>query len=260
MQVDVLTSGIWQTNTAILSDRGRCLVVDPAYFPRELDAIAKRVNEIGQTHAVVFSHGHWDHVMGHTSLPDAPVFVSATLEQAIAANDPRANKYLADAQAFDSRWYVSRPQGHQWPAKRRGLHDGESFEFGSKVCQVFHLQGHSPDGLGLLVDGVLLVGDHLSRCEIPFVENAGAYRSTLVRLLEILQQGVRNVIPGHGPRHTAAEAVEIAQQDLGYIDALIDASSNDDAHVALRIALPRASDVVGMHEQHLSNCANLRKG
>ncbi|HEY6174830.1 MAG TPA: MBL fold metallo-hydrolase [Kofleriaceae bacterium] len=73
MHIDVLTSGIWQTNSTIIAHDGACIVVDPAYFPRELAAIAARVDELGRAAAVVFTHGHWDHVMGHTALPGAPV-------------------------------------------------------------------------------------------------------------------------------------------------------------------------------------------
>lgn len=72
MNVDVLTSGIWQTNTTLLSHGDRCVVIDPAYFPRELEAIAIRVRELGGADAVVFTHGHWDHVMGHAALPGVP--------------------------------------------------------------------------------------------------------------------------------------------------------------------------------------------
>ncbi|MCA9674469.1 MAG: MBL fold metallo-hydrolase, partial [Myxococcales bacterium] len=77
MRVDVLTSGIWQTNSTIVSGDGGCVVVDPAYFPRELDAIAEVAAARGGAAAVVFTHGHWDHVMGHAALPGAPVWVSA---------------------------------------------------------------------------------------------------------------------------------------------------------------------------------------
>ena len=45
------------------------------------------------------------------------------------------------------------------------------------------LPGHSPDGLGLVIEDLLLVGDYLSPCEIPFVDDAAAYRRTLTRLL-----------------------------------------------------------------------------
>ncbi len=243
MKIEVLTSGIWQTTSTILEDGGSCLVVDPGYFPRELDAITARVGELGRAEAVVFTHGHWDHVMGHTAL-DAPVWLSATLEASIALGDPRTAKYLDEAREFDSRWYVPRPHGHRWPVRRRGLADGETLSLGNETIRVLHLPGHSPDGLGLVVGDTLLVGDYLSPCEIPFVDELAAYRATLVRLLDVIATEVHQVIPGHGPRLTRDEAAAIARADLAYIDQLI---AGDEA------PLPRAADVVGMVDHHRVN-------
>ena len=251
VNVDVLTSGIWQTTTTIVSNRGACVVVDPAYFPRELEAIAARVAELGGAEAVVFTHGHWDHVMGHTALPDAPVWVSRTLERSIADGDARAAGYLESAREFDSRWYVPRPAGHRWPSRLRGVGDGDIVELAALAIHALHLPGHSPDGLGLRIDqlGLLLVGDYLSPCEIPFIDDALAYRATLQRLIDLARE-VREVIPGHGPRLTSAEAVAIARADLQYVERLLDAGDRD---TALAVALPRAHEVVGMREHHVEN-------
>ncbi|HSR98630.1 MAG TPA: MBL fold metallo-hydrolase [Kofleriaceae bacterium] len=251
MHVDILTSGIWQTNSTILSERGSAVVVDPAYFPRELDAIVERAAERGRAAAVVFTHGHWDHVMGHSALPGAPVYVSRVLADDVARGDPRAAKYLADARDFDARWYVPRPHGHRWPAELRGLAESEHSDVGGLALRTLELPGHSPDGLGLLAGELLLVGDYLSPCEIPFIDDARAYRTTLARLLEVLRT-VRDVIPGHGPRLTADEATAIARADLDYLDRLLDARVLDRA---LAVELPRAADVPGMTDHHRDNCA-----
>ena len=251
MQIDILTSGIWQTNSTIVSRGGACIVVDPAYFPRELDAIVARVREIGRAAAVVFTHGHWDHVMGHTALPEAPVHVSRALAESIERGDPRAAKYLDDARDFDARWYVPRPSGYRWPAMLRGVAEAERADIGGLALRTLELPGHSPDGLGLIADDVLLVGDYLSPCEIPFIDAARAYRSTLARLLDVLPE-VQQVIPGHGPRLTAAEAIAIARADLDYIDRLLAAR---DFTAALGVPLPRAAEVPGMDGHHRDNCA-----
>lgn len=257
VRIELFTSGIWQTNTAILSAGASCVVVDPAYFPRELATISERVAELGSAAAVIFSHGHWDHVMGHTALPEAPVWLSATLDAAIEACDPRATRYLEDAREFDSRWYVPRPDGHRWPARRRGLHDGETIEVAGMTLRSLALPGHSPDGLGIVVADALLVGDYLSPLEIPFIEDAIAYRATLTRLLELLSERVRRVVPGHGRLLTAGEARAIAEADREYIDRLLDAGARGDRAAAEATPLPRASDVVGMLEQHAENCSKL---
>ena len=253
MQIDVLTSGIWQTNSTILAHGDACIVVDPAYFPREIAAIAARVEELGRAAAVVFTHGHWDHVMGHTAFPGAPVHVSRVLAEAIARGEPRVGAYLDEARDFDARWYVARPGGYRWPEALRGVGEAAAAEIGGLALRAMELPGHSPDGLGLVVEDTLLVGDHLSPCEIPFVDDARAYRATLARLLEILP-GLRRVIPGHGPRLAATEAAAIARADLDYLDRLLAAR---DLEAALAVPLPRAADVPGMVDHHRDNCAKV---
>lgn len=257
MKIETLTSGIWQTNTTIVSNRDRCVVLDPAYFPRELDAISARVREIGHADAVIFTHGHWDHVMGAASFPGAPVYLHAGLAEAIEQDDPRAAQFLADAREFDERWYVPRPHGHRWPERRVAVSEGEH-DLGGITVRALDLPGHSPDGLALVVDGVLLPGDYLSPCEIPFMDDPPAYWRTLVRLIDLLGRGdLREVIPGHGPRLTAAEALAIARADLAYVDRIVEVGQKRDFHGARAIELPRAAEVPGMRDHHRDNCAKV---
>jgi len=253
---EILTSGIWQTTTTILVGGEGCVVVDPAYFPRELEVIAARAAAAGGAGAVVFTHGHWDHVMGHAALPGAPVWASAELARAVAAGEPRTRRDLDGARDFDSRWYVPRPAGWAWPADLRGLADGQRIELAGIAVRALAVAGHSPDGLAVVVEdcGLLLAGDHLSPCEIPFVDDLDGYRATLERLLELLAGEVREVVPGHGHRLSAAEAAAIARDDLVYLDRLAEAGARRDLDGARAMPLPRAGDVVGMRDHHRDNC------
>ncbi len=279
MRLDGFTSGIWQTNTTVLSHRGACLVIDPAYFPRELAAIAACVAErspasgapgpLDGHRAVAFTHGHWDHVMGHGVCAGAPVWMHEGLAKEISGATPTAARYLERAREFDSRWYVPRVDGHRWPTNVRPVADGERMALGSSgggdrggaaiELWAMHLPGHSPDGLGLMIEelGVLLVGDYLSPCEIPFIDDAAVYRGTLMTLIERIERDVRQVIPGHGPLLTAAEALAIARADVAYVEQMIEAGERNDAAAALAVPLPRAADVVGMLDAHRENCGKV---
>lgn len=202
-RVEVRTSGIWQTNSVVVASGGEALVVDPAFFPRELEELAALVADLGVGPAsvtVAFTHAHWDHVAGWRRFPGARFVGSAVLARAVAGGEALARRCLDELRDFDGRWYVPRPEAAAWPPALRGLEDGERLVVGRAEAEALALPGHSADGLGLLLPGpgLLLPGDHLSPCEIPFVEDLGAYRVTLLRLRGILGR-VERVVPGHGP-------------------------------------------------------------
>ena len=248
--LEVLTSGIWQMSSTIVASGDECLVVDPGYFPRELDDVARAARRRGEVRAVAFTHGHWDHVIGWQSFPEAAVWASASLAQAIADGSELAEKSLASARDFDGRWYVRREPPLRWPSNARALGEGERLRVGQVDVQTLLLPGHSPDGVGLLVEGVLLVGDYLSPCEIPFVDDLDAYRQTLLRLQAL---DLEQVIPGHGPILSRAEAMAIAAADLRYLDALARAADEGEREHLRAVTLPRAADVPGMRDHHEEN-------
>lgn len=252
--IDVQHSGIWQLSSAVVADAGACLVIDPGYFPRELEELAATAAARGTTTHVVFTHGHWDHVMGWRSFPGTDVVGSTRLVADVAGNTAAAVTNLSSARDFDGQWYVVRAGPLAWPERLRPLGDGETLTVGGATLRALALPGHSPDGLALLLDEprVLFAGDYLSPCEIPFVNDVEAYRATLRRLLALFPE-MDAVVPGHGPRLSRNEAAEIARDDLAYLDALVNPAAGDD------IRLPRAADVPGMVEHHAKNIATARR-
>ncbi|MBI5580416.1 MAG: MBL fold metallo-hydrolase [Deltaproteobacteria bacterium] len=254
LHVDIVFSGIWQmTSTVILSGRS-CLVVDPGYFPRELADIAARIPKRATVEALFFTHSHWDHVVGHGIFPAVPVYTSSVLARSVAEGGELAVKGMARAREFDSQWYVERPWDYTWPKDLRGLDDGGWFNVGDLDIETFLIPGHAPDCMAIRAENHLLVGDYLSPCEIPFVDDLADYRRTLKRLLTLISPEIDTVTPGHGPVLSAADACRIASEDLRYLDRIARCAEREDSAAALNLDLPRAAEVAGMRDHHTDNC------
>ncbi len=254
IQVDVRLSGIWQMTSTVVRCGSSCLVVDPGYFPRELADLAGLVPKGAKVEAVFFTHSHWDHVVGHGIFPGVPVYTSSALARSVREGGLLATEAINKAREYDSQWYVERPWGYGWPRDVRGIDDGGWFNIGDLDIEGFLVPGHAPDGMAIRVENHLLVGDYLSPCEIPFVDNLPDYRRTLQRLLTIINSGVEHVIPGHGPMLSTEEACRIGREDLRYLDAIARCAERNDGVAANAITLPRAGDVAGMRNHHVENC------
>lgn len=257
-KIEVRNSGIWQLSSVVIANAGECLIVDPAYFPRELDELSSIVTNLGEAKSVVFTHVHWDHVVGWSQFPSAKVWGSHHLATAVQNLSSDAQEQLKSANEFDARWYVQRPTPLAWP-QIHALSNDQSLTIGDCQIQILETPGHSKDGLALLLqnEGILITGDYLSPCEIPFVENIIEYQNTLKRFLKIFPN-LKKIIPGHGPCLTPEQATKIAQEDLEYLVRLEAYSQQKDTHLEKEIFFPRAKNAPGMQEAHLENCKNAR--
>jgi len=237
---------LWETTSLLVVGEAESLVVDPAITADEVAAIDSSATELGApVGQLLITHGDWDHVCGIGGFPEATVAMgeetAAKVTSGAAANSVQRG---VDGYGFD----VAGP-----PRVDRPFARGTAVALGEFVVESFPLVGHTPDGTGFRLRelGLLIVGDHLSPVEFPFATSPAAYRLTLAGLIELLREDPpETVIPGHGPPHSAEEALGIAQADLGYLRSLhrsvVDVLSRGGTRAEAReaglvVALPRES-------------------
>jgi glyoxylase-like metal-dependent hydrolase (beta-lactamase superfamily II) len=243
VHVERFESALWQTASLLLVAGDEAVVIDPCISTGEVARIADRAAALGArvTH-VLATHADWDHVCGIAAFPDAVATMGAATAEIVTGGEPLARIREAAAE------YGLRIDGE--PRVDRALAVGVAHRVGPFTVETIPLRGHTPDGTGYRFRelDLLAVGDHLSNAEFPFASSTSEYRATLAGLIELLRHDPPGqVVPGHGPAHTAAEALEIAEADLAYLRALRDAVTavgGDRARAlaaAIAVPLPRAA-------------------
>ena len=219
MHAERFESALWQTSSLLLAKDGEAVLVDPCISTEEVARIAARADELGvRVVAMLATHADWDHVCGIAAFPDA----EAAMGEASAERVESGRSWDRIRQAAPE--YGLEVAGP--PRVDRRLEAGRAHRVGPFTVETIPLPGHTSDGLGYRIRelDLLAVGDYLSAIEFPFVSSPAAYRSTLAALVDLLRRDPPGrVVAGHGPEHTAAEALEIAEADLDYLWRLHDA-------------------------------------
>jgi glyoxylase-like metal-dependent hydrolase (beta-lactamase superfamily II) len=212
-------SALWQTSSLLLAKDGEAVLVDPGISTREIARIAARADELGvSVVAVLATHADWDHVCGIPAFPGAEALMGELSAARIESGEPWGR---IEEAAAEYRLEVAGP-----PRVDRRLEVGRAHRVGPFTVETLPLPGHTVDGVGYRIRelDLLAVGDHLSAIEFPFVSSPAAYRASLAGLIDLLERDPPGrVVAGHGPEHTAAEALAIARADLDYLWRLHDA-------------------------------------
>jgi hydroxyacylglutathione hydrolase len=245
-------STLYQTTTLELRRAGERLLVDPGISPWEIEEVVTASTM--QVTQVLVTHSDWDHVMALGMLPDAHVTASSAAAGRIRSGVAREEIERETAAFLVSHRAIERLHVEQEvdpPAEvRMGPWLG--------VCRPG--PGHTDDGLivSLPDEHLLVVGDYLSGLEIPGVyDSVAAYKTTLETLVSVIErERPLYVVVGHGKPHTSDEALRIAEEDIGYLEAILAyAEAGCPPDHAAQIAIPERPAGAADRTMHAANVA-----
>lgn len=224
--VHVHVSEFIQTPTTVVEGRDGVLLVDPGITNAELVDLADDLERLGKPVVAAFStHPHWDHVLWHPRLGDAPRYAT-----------PGGAAYLRDLLAMpDWREQIAEglPPEHADDIPMELLGEVTALPPGTTLLpwdrpdvRVIEHDGHEHGSAVLLIEdaGVLVAGDMLSDTLMPFLnlqadDPLGDYAAALDRFEELADE-VRVVVPGHGSVGGADALRERLRLDRAYLDAV----------------------------------------
>jgi glyoxylase-like metal-dependent hydrolase (beta-lactamase superfamily II) len=224
-----------QSNAVVVHGRSGVLLIDPGVTGDEMAALANDLSDLDQTVVAGFStHPHWDHVLWHAKLGEAPRHGTARCATTIRA-------FLSNADWKDDIAEELPPE-IEVPLDLLGLITGLPAQAaripwdGPEVRLLEH-QAHAPGHAALLIEerGILVAGDMLSDVLIPMLDLSAAdpiedYLAAL-RLLEGVADDVDVLVPGHGSIGGADQVRTRIDRDRAYVHALRDADVLSDPRI-----------------------------
>jgi len=203
------------TTTVVVSDHRTALVVDPAWDTDELQAIANDLLTREVTVEVgVSTHFHYDHLLWHPDLGDAPRFAS---EKTVEILSEKRTEFLGML-------------GEDWPPELGTLfgrvsalpadsHIPWTGPTATPILHNAHARGHL--ALWIADSSLLIAGDMLSDIEIPLPAETDDGLADYVEALDLLEPWVSEakiLVPGHGS--VTQDPISRLSADREYVDAL----------------------------------------
>ena len=200
--------GELETNAYVFSPNDRdCCIIDPGEEGAELAQYA------AETHlhprAVIFTHGHLDHVLGAAELISAlhrkdiscPIYIHAS--EAGFTGPGCLEAHTKMIYSIDPKMIARyTPQISRIPKANAYLEDGMMIP--GVDLQIIHTPGHSPGSVCLYHSelGILFSGDTLFNGSAGRTDLAGGDGKSLLESLQRLAENIPDAVrvyPGHGP-------------------------------------------------------------
>jgi glyoxylase-like metal-dependent hydrolase (beta-lactamase superfamily II) len=210
--------------TAVERPAAETFLIDSPVLPEELELLPSLIQQAGFAPAsgLLATHADWDHLLGRIAFADLALGCAESSADRLEAEPGAAQR---DLRGFDEELYIERGRPlvlgsiQALPVPGRcGIGDAE--------LEIHAAEGHTADGMAVWIPWarVLVAGDYLSTVEIPTLNEGGdldAYLATLERLRP-LAAGAEHVVPGHGPVTDGARSLGVLEEDIAYLNALLE--------------------------------------
>jgi glyoxylase-like metal-dependent hydrolase (beta-lactamase superfamily II) len=237
--VFVHESEFCQSNAVVVQGRAGVLVIDAGVQEHEMACLADDLSQAGQSVVAGFStHPHWDHLLWHARLGEAPRYGTARCAATVRErlSDPGAKARIA-------AHLIPAGIAGQVPLDLLGLITTlptatALIPWDGPPVRIIEHQAHAPGHAALLIEeaGVLVAGDMLSDVLVPILDLNGAadpiedYLAGL-RLLEGVAGDVAVVVPGHGSVGAGDQVRARIEQDRAYVLAVREGRTPGDPRI-----------------------------
>ena len=191
MKVEKLILGKIDNNTYIVSNNGKCVIVDPSDGFLEIMEAVKKSGAVVE--AILITHAHWDHVFSLNQIKaatGAPIYMHQDDQSLLTRSMTRIGESVPEIDVL--------------------VKGGESFEVIDMDCRVLHTPGHAKGCVCYLMGDAMFCGDTLFRNSIGRTDlstsNPTAMEQTIVMLAQIKED--YTLYPGHGDESTLQYEIE----------------------------------------------------
>ncbi|MFN3396020.1 MAG: MBL fold metallo-hydrolase [Thermodesulfovibrionales bacterium] len=193
MLIKQITVGPLQSNCFIIGDEetAESIVVDPGDEP---DLIMDVIDGNGlKVSYIVCTHGHFDHVGAVSDIK------GKTGAKVVIHKDELEIYHAARDMAAFWGYEVER-----LPEPDMLVDDGDRIRIGNLSFTIIHAPGHSPGGICLYGEGIVVTGDTLFAGSVGRTDFYGGdmnkLRDSFNRLMLLPEE--TKILPGHGPHST----------------------------------------------------------
>ncbi|MCM1131303.1 MAG: MBL fold metallo-hydrolase [Roseburia sp.] len=190
--IEKIVTGDFETNTYIISNLGKCVIVDPGL---DFENTATKIKEEYEVVAILLTHGHMDHIDGIRYF-DVPIYIHELEIQFL--EDPSLSLY---------RMFGTKIPFQKENLKIVPIKDGMELELIGYKFKVMHTPGHTQGSVVYSYKDKLLSGDTLFRMSMGRTDfptgDSLEMRDSLKKIIEEFPDSI-DVYPGHDEKTTIA--------------------------------------------------------